>query len=123
MSSPKLELLAALVAAGDTIRAAAPKVQISERHAYRLAESIEFRQLVSSMRSEALSGVVGELGVAAQEAVRALRDALSGASKPSEKIQAARAILSSLAPISELAELRGRLDALEAANNRLKVVS
>ncbi|MBN8600545.1 MAG: hypothetical protein J0M26_05925 [Planctomycetes bacterium] len=121
MASSKLEFLAAKVASGASVKAAAAELGLSERHAYRMAAEVEFKQLVASIRSEALSGVVGELGVAAQEAVRALRDALGGASKPAEKIQAARAILSSLAPLSELCELRSRLDALEQSNNQLRV--
>lgn len=121
MSSPKLELLAAKVAAGVSIKAAAAELGLSERHAYRMASEVEFRQLVAKIRSEVLAGVVGELGAAASKAVQALVDALGGASKPAERIAAAKAILASLGPLSELAELRGRIDALEQSNNQLRV--
>jgi hypothetical protein len=62
---------------------------------------------------------VGILGSAAGEAVTALRSIANDASqKPSDRIAAAKAILSTVAPISELAELRQRLDAIEQAEAR-----
>lgn len=116
------ELLAVEVAGGSTIREAAAAVGCSESVAYHLSSSTEFRQRVNEIRSEIVGGAVGQLGQAAVEAVELLRSVLrDGSAKPGEKVAAARAILGSLAPISELCELRSRLDALEQSNNQLRV--
>jgi hypothetical protein len=53
-----------------------------------------------------------------------LRSIVNDASqKPSDRIAAARAILSTVAPISELAELRDRVDQLESHHTEARAVA
>ena len=108
------ELLATAAASGSTIKSAAEACGCSERQAYRIAGSPEFRQRVSEVRSEMTSAAVGELSAAASEAVSTIRQLLGPANEPAIRLSAAKAVLTQLGPVSELAELRARLDALEA---------
>ena len=105
------ELLAISVAAGKSVKAGAAELNCSERHAYRLAATADFRTMVSEIRTAAISAACGELTSAAVLAVRKLVALLDD---PQFGLQAAKAILASVAPLSELGELRSRLDALEA---------
>ncbi len=109
-----LELLAVAVAGGATVKAAAESCGCSERHAYRISAQPEFRQRVSEIRAEMTSAAVGELSSAASEAVATLRELLTSANEPSVRLNAAKAILNALGPLSELSELRARLEALES---------
>jgi HEAT repeat protein len=109
-----LELLAVAVACGATVKAAAESCGCSERHAYRISSDPAFRQRVSDLRSEMTSAAVGELSAAASEAVATLRELLSGENEPSVRMNAAKAILNALGPLSELTELRQRLEQLES---------
>lgn len=115
------ELLAVEVAGGSTIREAAAAVGCSESVAYHLSSTPEFRQRVNEIRSEITAGAVGSLTAGARQAVETLRVLLSSSEEPSIRLQAAKAILSLVGPLSELGELRQRLDSLEAANNQLRV--
>lgn len=108
-----LELLAARVACGETIAAAAEEIGCSRSHAYTLSSSIEFRRRVGEVRSEALAAAVGRLSDGAAKAVDALIELLDRSSDPAHRIAAAKAILAAVGPVSELAELRARLDTLE----------
>lgn len=109
----KEQILAAKVAAGSTVRDAAKAVGWSESRAYRITGTSEFKRRVAELRTEAVAAAVGALSEAATEAVQALRAALQ-AEKPSDQINAAKAILASLATITELGELRARLDDIES---------
>ena len=107
------ELLAVAVAGGSSIRDAARSCGCSERQGYRLSGSAEFKQRVAALRSEMTSAAVGELSSAASEAVQTIRGLLADTNEPAVRLNAAKAILNALGPLSELAELRVRLDALE----------
>ena len=108
------ELLAVAVAAGQTIRAAAESCGCSERQGYRVAASPEFKSRVSEIRSEMTNAAVGELSAAASVAVATIRELLTAENEPSVRLNAAKAILNALGPLSELGELRQRLEALES---------
>jgi len=116
-----LEILAAHVAAGKTIRSAAQTMGISEATAYGFSGSDVFRDEVSRLRSDAINAAVGRLTAAASEAVDTLRSLLDAANEPSVRLNAAKAILANLGPISEHGELRQRIDAIERGP-QLKVV-
>ncbi len=105
------ELLAAAVAAGSSVRDAAETVGISERAAYGASGSPDFRLRVSQLRAAAIDAAIGEITSATVLAVRRLVALLDD---PHAGVQAAKAILSHVAPLSELGELRRRLDDLEA---------
>jgi len=112
-SNGKLEALALLVAGGATVRSAAEQTGTCERTAYRLNTSPAFKRRVAEIRSEIAAATVGELTAAAKEAACTLRSLLDAANEPSIRLQASKAILASVGAISELGELRARLDALE----------
>jgi HEAT repeat protein len=107
------ELLATAVAGGSTVRAAAESCSCSERQGYRISATHEFKSRVSEIRSEMTNAAVGELSAAASEAVATIRELLDSTNESSVRLNAAKAILNTLGPLSELAELRERLDALE----------
>jgi len=106
------EILAVGVASGSTIANAAIQAGCSVSHAYRLAQRPQFRQRVGELRSEASDRAVGLLAEAAVEAVSVLRQSLQS-ERPADRIAAAKSILSSVGPMSELHELRERLTKLE----------
>jgi len=108
------ELLAAAVAGGSTVKAAAESCGCSERQGYRVSSTPEFKARVSEIRSEMTSAAVGELSAAASEAVATIRGLLGAGYEASVRLNAAKAILNALGPLSELGELRQRIEALEA---------
>ena len=111
--SKHLEILSSHVAMGKTIRAAAGLIGISEATAYSISSSDEFRQAVARLRSEAVYAAVGALSDAASQAVATLQELLKPEHEPSVRLNAAKAILASLGPISEANELRARIDSIE----------
>ncbi len=106
-------LLAAGVACGKTIRSAAEEIDCSERQAYRISALPEFKSRVSELRSEITSEAVGKLTSAATQAADTMTELLSPTNEPSVRLNASKAILNALGPISDLGELRSRIEALE----------
>ena len=113
MKSKFLEPLAVLVAGGSSIKAGAGVVNCSEQTAYNLSSTPEFKSRVSEIRTELTTEAVGKLTSAATEAVDTLRSLLNATNEPSVRLNAAKAILASLGPISEANELRARIDSIE----------
>ena len=115
-----LEPLALHVAGGKSIADAAAEIGCSLSHGYTLSSSPEFRQRVSEIRSAALDSAVGEITSACVLAVRKLVELLND---PHSAVQAAKAILVHVAPLTDLGEVRSRLDALEqqSPTSHLKV--
>lgn len=107
------ELIAVAVAAGTSVKAAAESCGCSERQGYRISATQDFKNRVSELRSEMTNNAVGELSAAASEAVACIRELLADTNEPSVRLNAAKAILNALGPLSEFGELRARLDALE----------
>ena len=107
------ELLALDIAAGSSVNDAATTAGCSLTHAYHISADPSFRVRVGEIRSEAVSASVGKLSNAACRAVDVLVEILSSP-KDKDRLPAAKALLSALGPISELGELRKRLDALES---------
>jgi hypothetical protein len=108
------ELLAVAVASGKAVKDSAVEIGLSVSRAYHISASDEFKRRVAEIRREILDTAVGLLNEAATKAVNALVSILdSGEDK--DRIVAAKAILSSLGPISELAEFRARIDRLESS--------
>ena len=110
----KFESMALLLASGSSIKAASQTVGVSVRQGYRIASSDKMRSRVNEIRSEITREAVGQLTQGATAAAATLVSLLNEAYEPSTRLNASKAILNSLAPLSELAELRSRLDALEA---------
>lgn len=109
----KFESMALSVATGASVKAAAQSAGCSARQGYRYSSQPEFRVRVAELRSEITSGAVGVLTAGASQAASVLVELLDVSQEPSIRLQACKAILASLAPISELGELRARLDAIE----------
>lgn len=107
-----LQNLASRVAAGASVRSAAAEVGCSERTGYAIAATDEFRELVLKLRTESITRAAAMLADAATRAATVLSELLNS---PDEKVKLAAAIkiLSVLAPLSEFAELRKRIDDLE----------
>jgi hypothetical protein len=107
------EKLAVEIASGSSVKDAATKAGCSLTHAYHLSADPSFRVRVGELRSEAVASSVGKLSNAACRAVDVLVEILSSASDK-DRLASAKAILAALGPISELGELRKRIDALES---------
>jgi hypothetical protein len=113
-ASGKFESLALLLASGTSVKNASQQLGIGARTAYRIASSDKMRSRVNEIRSEITREAVGVLTLGATKAASTLVSLLDEANEPSTRLNASKAILNALAPISELAELRSRLDQLEA---------
>jgi hypothetical protein len=112
-NSKFFELLAGSVAIGSTVRKAAEMANCSESQAYRICSTVEFKSRVHEIRSEITEAAVGILTNAATEACSTLLALLHEDFEPAIRLNASKAILANLAAVSELGELRARLDALE----------
>ena len=121
MTNPSkyFESLAMAVASGSTIRAASGSASCSESQAYRICATTEFRLRVAKIRSEITSQAVGIITEGATKASATLVELLSQANEPSVRLNAAKAILLQLGPLSELGELRARIDRIEAGQLRV----
>ena len=117
--SKYFELLAVAVAGGSTITAAAKTVCCSESHAYRICSEASFKSRVAAIRSDITAQAVGKLTQATTLAVNTLIELLGPASEPAIRLNASKAILATVAPMSEFGELRSRLDALESRKLRI----
>ena len=120
MTNPSkyFESLAMSVASGSTIRAASGSASCSESQAYRICATTEFRLRVAEIRSEITSQAVGIITEGATKAATVLVELLGPANEPSVRLNAAKAILLQLGPLSELGELRARIDRFEAGQLR-----
>ena len=111
------EVLAHAIAGGSMVKDAAEQAGLSASRAYVIAREESFRQRVSEIRQTVLDGAVGKLNEAVSKAVETLVAVLD-ADGERDRVAAAKAILSALGPISELGELRARLDRLEGTTVR-----
>jgi hypothetical protein len=114
-----LELLASEVASGCTIKDASAKIGIKTQTGYNISSDPSFQSRVAAIRSEAVAGAVGRLSIAANTAVDTLTSLLGEDNESRDRLNAAKAILATLGPLSELGELRARLDKLENSGLRL----
>lgn len=119
-SSQFFETLAVAVAAGSTVRSAAETAGCSESHGYRISREKEFKLRVAEIRSEVTARAIGILTNGSTQAAQAIIELLGDEYDPKDRLAAAKAILASLGPLSELHELRTRLDAIERADKTLR---
>lgn len=109
------EALTVAVAGGESVKAAAKACGCSPRQAYRLAAGGAFRSRVAELRTAAVEAAVGALSESARGAVAVLSSIMADAEQKSgDRIAAAKSLLGLLGPVAELAELRARLDRIEA---------
>ncbi|MCU0710430.1 MAG: hypothetical protein MUC43_00115 [Pirellula sp.] len=116
--SKYLQVLAAAVASGLSVRDASKTAGCTESTAYSLSCTQAFKDEVSRLKSEAVTQAVSVLTANATAASNALVRLLAS---DDEKVvlAAATKILGTLGPMQELAELRARIEAIEG--QRLKV--
>lgn len=111
-SDTKFEILAVAVASGQSIKNAAEAMKLSKPRAYHVAGTAAFKARVAEIRQQALDEAVGKLNEASNKAVAALVSVLD-TGDDRDRIVAAKAVLSLLPGLSELGEIRTRLDRLE----------
>ena len=114
MKSKFLEPIAVLVAGGSSIKSASETAGCSLQTAYNISATPEFRQRVSEIRAQLTTETVGKLTSAATQAVATLEELLGPEHEPSVRLNASKAILTHLGPLSEHGELRQRISDIEA---------
>ena len=113
------ELLAIQIACGVSVKVAAVKVGCSLSRAYNISCDPDFRKEVTAIRTEAITRSVGKLSRASSRAVDVLHDLLSAKNTPGVRLNAAKAILAAVAPMTQFGEFRSRLDVLEQTKLRI----
>jgi hypothetical protein len=106
------EVLAAALAAGQTLRDAAVTAGLSERTANRRWAEVDFRRRVAELRAAAAERAVGKMADSLSQAADVLRKLL-GAEHESIRLGAARSILEVGLKLRQAFELEERLVALE----------
>jgi hypothetical protein len=114
MKSKYFETIAVLVAGGSSIKAASENVGCSLQTAYNLSATSEFRQRVSEIRTQMTTEAVGKLTSAATQAVDTLMELLTPEHEPTVRLNASKAILTHLGPITEAGEMRERINRIES---------
>ena len=119
--SKYLQVLAASVASGQSVREASKTAGCTESTAYSLSCSNEFKGEVSRLKTEAVERAVARLTDSATKAADTLVRLLDS---QDEKVALAAStkLLSMLHPLQELGELRARIDAIESQGAGLRVV-
>lgn len=111
--------LAAEISIGSTVRDACKTTGCAESTGYRISNDPLFSLRVSEIRTRVTDAAVGRQSAAASSAVNVLREILENkASDPKDRIASAKAILSSLLNLTEMGEMRRRLDKLERREMR-----
>jgi hypothetical protein len=106
------EALATALASGQTLRAAATAVGVSERTATRRWADPDFRSRVSALRGELVGQALGKLADGMSDAAAKLRELLAAQSE-AVRLGACRALLELGVKLRESVELETRLAALE----------
>ena len=102
------------VSRGLSVRDACELAGCSEATGYRISNDPRFASRVSEMRTSATDAAIGRLSSAASNAVEVLRSIMdNGENEPRDRIASAKTILNLLIPLTELGEMRRRLDKLE----------
>ncbi len=109
----KDEVLARGLASGLSLVRAAAAAKMSERTARRRLHDPEFKALLSRLRSAVIERVAEELGDAAIEAVRTLRELLKPGIADATRRSSAATLLQFYLPYEEQAEFAARLERLE----------
>lgn len=115
------ELLAAKLAAGATIKAAAAELGISEKTARRRLADPAFQQQVAALRRELVAGAVGRLADRMAQAADVLGKLLESANE-TIRLKAATALLTHASQTALLADVQSRLTALEGKLTRASVI-
>lgn len=107
------EILAAELAAGRTIRAAAAAAGVSERTAARRLTDPAFKRQVTELRGRMVNRAAGKLAAGMSAAAGVLRKLLASTDEDVRHKAAVKVLELSL-KVSEVAELEKRIEELEA---------
>lgn len=118
--SKYMQVLAASVASGLSIKDASAIAGCAESTGYSLSCTDEFRSEVSRIKTQAIEQAIATLSNSATLASQTVVKLLSSSD---EKVALASAVklLTMLAPLTELHELRARIDAIESRGPGLRV--
>lgn len=110
--NPKQERLAAMIAAGRSIKAAAAEIEIGERTAHSWLADPRYRTFVAELRGRMMDESVGRLAEATSEAVGTLKALLNDGSS-NVRLRAATSILDVAVKLREHVELDARMLRIE----------
>jgi hypothetical protein len=117
LTSAQLRALEALMTSA-TVQDAAEAAGVGRRTLHRWLETEPFRAALRQLETEALQGVSRRLSTLAAQSIDVLQDVLtSDESRPVDKLQAAKIVLTSVTPLKELADFGPRLEDLECRVN------
>jgi hypothetical protein len=114
----RFEALAVLLAGGEDVKAAAPKVGLSERQAHRYTRRPDFRARVDAIRGELVERAMGELVASLTAATATLKKLAESAESEQVRLAASKSIIEGAARMRESVELERRVRELEAAAGR-----
>jgi hypothetical protein len=113
------ESLAAALATGQTLRAAAVTAGIAERTAARRWADPDFRRRVAGLRGDLVQAAMGRMADGMSAAADVLRQLLTAQSE-NVRLGAARSLLELGVKLRETVELEDRFAALEAALSEVR---
>jgi hypothetical protein len=114
----KVTALAAALAGGATVKAAAAKARVSERSVYRALKNKNFQRRVRLYRAQIRDRVAGQLADACDQAIQTLVALLKWNVPATARLGAAKAVLEHTARVAETVELEARVAELELAAER-----
>jgi len=113
--SKYFDALVPLVAAGESVAAAADGVGCANSTAYRISSTPEFKAAVVQARAAFVREATGKLARACSKAVEILIEIAEKSKDERVQLRAASVIIDRFSKLSDNVELRERIDALEAA--------
>jgi hypothetical protein len=112
------DLLAAKLAFGTSLRAAAAELNISEVTAQRRLKDPRFREKVQEIRRRAVDDAVGQMVAAMTLAVAKLRNLIENGERESTQLRAALGLIDLTLKAATLSDLQARVEQLEQLQRR-----
>jgi hypothetical protein len=118
---PKARSLALAIAAGKSVRAAARKLGIPERTAYRITATPEFQELVADLQAQVVRQAVATLASGTHAAAATLLKLAKTSKDERVQVRASRSVLEFFAALDTYSNLKTRFEAMEkAADEKLR---
>jgi hypothetical protein len=112
------DLLATKLAFGQSLRAAAAELGISEATARRRLRDPRFRERVQEIRRRAVDDAIGQMVAAMTAAVTKLRNLIENGERESTQLRAALGLIDLTLKAAVLSDLQERLERLEQLQRR-----
>jgi hypothetical protein len=112
------DVLAAKLAFGTSLRAAAAELGISEVTAQRRLRDPRFRERVQEIRRRAVDSAVGQMVEAMTAAVAKLRNLIENGERETTQLRAALGLIDLTLKAAVLSDLQERLERLEQQQRR-----